>query len=407
MVGTSIAHGFRAARREWRLALLLWVLGLLMALAVTGPVFAWWRGATAYSPEANRMLGGLDLGVLIELIVGHRGGWPLLIGTMLATALVARVGQAFVLGGIVEVLRGEREPVATAPAVAPVFAGASSSPLVPANPGPDSTAAGLESAAPVRESVAEGDARIETSAWQPGDPELHPAPVTALPAPASAPVAPPVPEPVGQPAATAAPWVAPVAVAVPAPHELSARERRSVVARFFRGGGRYFLRNLVMLIATGLALLLAANLLYLLGRAVVKPLESTTSEFFAMVHWLLPLALGGLGVLFFALAFDYACIRLAVENDRRPVRTWIKAVGFVFRRFWSAVALWVGPGLLVAAAALVYLGFRDALPATTGALILVMVLMQQLFMVLRAFVRTATVAGEMNYASARGFTARS
>lgn len=405
MVGTSIAHGFRAARREWRLALLLWVLGLLMALAVTGPVFSWWRGATAYSPEANRMLGGLDLGVLTELVVGQRGGWPLLVGTMLAAALVARIGQAFVLGGIIEVLRGEREPLATTPAPAPVLAGAYSSPPAPANSGLEAAAARLDSAVAARESVADVNARIETTAWQPGDPELHPAPVTAPPAPAAAPAAPSAPASVAQPAATTTPWVAPATVAVPAPHELSARERRSVVARFFRGGGRYFLRNLVMLIFTGVAVIVVATLLYMLGAAVVKPLRYTTSEFLAVVHWLLPLVLGGLGVLFFALVFDYACIRLAVEDNRRPVRTWLKAVGFVFRRFWSAVALWVGPGLLVAAAALFYLSFRDALPATTGALILVMVLMQQLFMVLRAFVRTATIAGEMNYASARGFAA--
>jgi hypothetical protein len=202
-----------------------------------------------------------------------------------------------------------------------------------------------------------------------------------------------------------APLVAPAASVLPAA-STSDRERRSVVARFFRGGGRFFLRNLVMLVLTGLGTVIVANLLRLLGVQLVKPFESTNSEALAWLHGLLPLALGALGAAFFFVAFDYACIRLAVENNRRPVRTWLSSLGFVARRFVPALALWIVPGLAVVAAALLYLGFRNALPATTGGLIALMIVLQQLFLVLRAIVRTATVAGEMNFASARGFTAR-
>jgi hypothetical protein len=184
------------------------------------------------------------------------------------------------------------------------------------------------------------------------------------------------------------------------------RERRSVVAQFFRGGGRFFLRNLVMLVLTGIGIVVVAHLLRLLGVQIVKPLEGTTSEFLAWVNGLLPLALGALGALLFLLAFDYACIRLDTEDNRRPVRTWLSAVTFVARRFVPALALWIVPGLVVAVAALLYVRFRYAVPATTGGLIAVMIVLQQLFLVLRAIVRTGTVAAEMTYASARGFVAR-
>jgi hypothetical protein len=201
---------------------------------------------------------------------------------------------------------------------------------------------------------------------------------------------------------------APVASQPGVPPARAARvgERRSVVAQFFRGGGRFFLRNLVMLVLTGLGIVVVANLLRWLGALLVKPLDDTTSEFLAYANMLLPLALGALGALFFLLAFDYACIRLDTEDNRRPVRTWLAALGFVTRRFGATLALWVVPGLVVAAAALLYARFRFAVPATTGATIALMIVLQQLFMVLRAIVRTATVDAEMTYAGARGFIAR-
>jgi hypothetical protein len=159
-----------------------------------------------------------------------------------------------------------------------------------------------------------------------------------------------------------------------------------------------------MLVLNTILLALVAGLLFALGRAVTKPLENTLSVALAWLRALLPLVLGGLGLWFVLIVYDYACIRLVTEDSRRPVRTWLAAIGFTARRFLSAALLWLVPGLLLALAVAVLLVPTSGIPATTGAVLLV-VIVQQLFTLARAWLRTAVVASEIEFAATRGFIA--
>jgi hypothetical protein len=174
--------------------------------------------------------------------------------------------------------------------------------------------------------------------------------------------------------------------------------------RFFRGAGRFFLRNLVMFVANSLALAVVAGLLFALGRAAVRPLEDTLSLPLSWLRALLPIALGGLGAWLMLITYDYACIRLVTQDSRRPLRTWFSALAFTVRRFLPAAALWLVPGVLLALAALLLVRPTWRIPATTGAM-LITVGAQQIFTLLRAWLRTATVASEIEFAAARGFAA--
>jgi hypothetical protein len=335
MVATSIARGFRTAFSEWRLPVILWLFGLLVPLALVVPVATWMASATARFPGADALLDGFDVAAFTDLVVNHEGAWSVVFGLTFTVFVLARVGQAFVLGGIVEVLRGE-------PNVLP-----------PA-----------------------GDLVLEAT------PPVTPAEAATAGSPGDAPAAPPV--------------FAMPAVAASTP-------RRSTMHRFFRGAGRFFLRNLVMLVLTAIGLLLLPAALYLLFGYMVKPLEGTTSEALAWLRVLLPPIAGGLGAVFFLLVFDYACIRLVCERSHRPFSSWFSALAFVGRRFPSTLALWVLPGLLAAAALLLYFGYSHAVPGVTGGRILALVIVQQLVVLVRAVVRAATVAAELHYSSTRRF----
>jgi hypothetical protein len=319
---------------EWRLSVLLWICGLLVPLALVVPVGTWMASVTSLVPEADRLLAGFDVSAFTDVVANQPGAWSVVFGLTLTVFVLARLGQAFVLGGIVEVLRGE--PNAPPPPAELVLG--STAPR----------AADGASLAP--------DGRTER--------------------PPSTFVMPVEPVPVRQ---------------------------RSTMHRFFRGAGRFFLRNLVMLVLSAVGLLLLPTALYLLFGFVVKPLEDTTSEALAWVRMLLPIIAGGLGAVFFLLVFDYACIRLVCERSHRPFATWFSALAFVGRHFASTLALWVLPGLIAAAALLVYFGYSHAIPPFTAARILFLVIVQQLVVLVRAVVRAATVAAELHYSSSRRF----
>jgi hypothetical protein len=340
MLATAIAHGFRTALSQWRLSVLLWFFGLLLPLGLVVPVAAWLASSTSRMPRMDPLAGGFDAGTFVDLVTNQGGAWTIVFGLTFAVLLLARIGQAFVLGGIVEVLRGE-----------------------PNAPPPPAELA-LRSTAP-RPAAAEA-ATTSTN----GEPEARSE----------------------RPART---FVMPVE---PAPVH-----HRSTMHKFFKGAGRFFLRNLVMLVLTGVGVLVVANLLFLLVGFLVKPLESTTSEALAWLRMLLPLTFGALGAVFFLLAFDYACIRLVCERSHRPFASWFSALGFVGRHFAGTLMLWVLPGLLAGLALLVYFGLAHAVPTVTIGRILLVIVVQQLVVVARAVVRTATVAAELRYSSDRRF----
>jgi type III secretory pathway component EscS len=385
MVTTALARGFSVARREWRLAVVLWLCGLALALVATLPAYRYLSAATASSPATDVLLQGVDVAVLAEMTAVDAGrGWLVLFATVAGLALLARVANAFFLGGIVEVLSGRRRLVPAALVEPPT-----------ATPAPEVLSAR------VTELEADG-LRAHDQPVPAGDLglEREPTPATSLADAGVSPVEPPL---------------APVVIARREPlhalpgaarwrAEAAPRDDRPVMHRFFRGAGRFFLRNFVMLALNTVLLAGVAGLLYGLGRVLTRPLEETLSPTLAWLRVLLPLALGGVGVWYALMVYDYACIRVVTDDSRRPVHTWLAAIWFTARRLLPAALLWLVPGLLLAAAAALLLVPTAGIPATTGSVVLVLVV-QQLFTLARAWLRTAVVASEIEYAAARGFIA--
>jgi hypothetical protein len=178
---------------------------------------------------------------------------------------------------------------------------------------------------------------------------------------------------------------------------------RAVLPRFFGGGARFFLRNLVILLVNGIAAAFIGFLFRAAGQAMVRPLEDTLSAPLAWVRLLLPLALPSVVVFFFLLVNDYASIRLVVSDSRRPVRTWLSALGFVARRFVASASIWISVGLILGLVLTAYVAFRNTVAATTWLGIAWMIAIQQTFMLTRATLRIATVSAELNYATKQGF----
>lgn len=168
-----------------------------------------------------------------------------------------------------------------------------------------------------------------------------------------------------------------------------------VMWRFFGGAGRWFLPNLGVLVLNGVAMVAVVLIVSLVAGIAVRPLTDTLSLPLAWIEHAGPIAAAGLVLLFFAIVYDYACIHVA--RQVRPWRAWRSAVAFVARRLFGAVGLWIVMALLTAVVLLAYLGYRTVATSTTWPLIVMMVAAQQLFIVVRAFLRAALVAAEIRY----------
>lgn len=172
--------------------------------------------------------------------------------------------------------------------------------------------------------------------------------------------------------------------------------------RFFRGAGRYVLVHLRVL---ALSAFVAAVAL-VGGLAVLTPvLEGTDGSQREVVAWLgllLPLAMGAVVVAAWGTVLDFARLRVVATDDRRAVRALAWAAWYVARHPLATIGLWtvMGVATLVAGVAAVLL--VPFVPVRGWAGILGIVVAQQAIVFVRAWLRVATVAGEIAHAAPRG-----
>jgi hypothetical protein len=102
---TSIVKGIWATIRNPKLVLLLWAWNLLLALAATWPARAWFGTALDTRVETDSLLTQFNIGIFADLSKYHETvPFTFLIASMMGVGVVALVGNAFMNGGILEVL---------------------------------------------------------------------------------------------------------------------------------------------------------------------------------------------------------------------------------------------------------------------------------------------------------------
>jgi hypothetical protein len=122
----AVGGGVRSAWRAWPVALVLWLWTLLLAGPALGVFAAWLLPRLAYAPEGDVLLGQFSVGMLVELMrAGDGGARAMIVGAVAGMVVTAAVGRAFLMGGLIEVLRPVGADAATeAPLLARFFGGA-------------------------------------------------------------------------------------------------------------------------------------------------------------------------------------------------------------------------------------------------------------------------------------------
>jgi hypothetical protein len=292
LTGRCIVEGCSAALRHPRLVALLWAWTVALSAVAAMPAWRWLDGATAFAPEADRLLNGLSLDILKELLQYGRDPVDLIAGSTAAVLLLALVGNSAAAGGMVAVL--------------------------------------LESGNEMQS--------------------------TAKPA-----------------------------------------SRPTFMECFFTGAGRFFwrfVRLMALAITTGVA---ATALALLVVSQATRPLAESNWD----PGWLLALLIQAMTAAVLAAglyaALDYARIRTAIEGHRRMLRVWLRAVWFVATHPTSTGTLLAAAAMAFVFVAVVYAALSGNVAPSTWTLILLGVVLQQVFVLVRTGLRVALFGGEIAF----------
>jgi len=180
---------------------------------------------------------------------------------------------------------------------------------------------------------------------------------------------------------------------------LASADERSLAHRFGRGAGRFFPRflrlGLITLLAAPLATGLAAAPLLALSRHLRR---ESGSEWLAVSVWVLAAAVAGLVLVFVLLVQDAARVLLVRDDERRVRRLLRPALGTVLRHPLKWLSVWSWNAVLLSVLFALYLALSSAVPP--GKLLVVLVLLQQAFVLLRCGLRVALLGAEIELVAA-------
>ncbi len=177
---------------------------------------------------------------------------------------------------------------------------------------------------------------------------------------------------------------------------LTSGHDRPFAHRFGRGAGRFFGRflrlSLVTLVAAALLLALTAAPLLAWSRYLRR---ESGSEWLAMVVWLSAIVAAGLALLVALLVQDAARVRVAREDERRVFALWRSSAGLVLGHPLKWLRVWSWNALLLLACFVVYAALAETIPAGPGPLLVVLVALQQAFVLARCGLRVALLNAEI------------
>ena len=156
-------------------------------------------------------------------------------------------------------------------------------------------------------------------------------------------------------------------------------DARRLLHRFFRGGGRFFLRSLGVLVIGLIVAAVAVGVGAAGVGAAVRPLDDAMSVWAAWTHLLLPVVVVGVLVVFFCgIVVDLARIELVRSDRRNPIAAYWRGLTLAVRTWRTVLGVWllalVLGVALVAAQHLVAPARANALVAFFGIQLLFLVL---------------------------------
>lgn len=177
---------------------------------------------------------------------------------------------------------------------------------------------------------------------------------------------------------------------------LSSGERRFQSSVFFKGCGAHFWKFFRLLIVAAVfygVLVIGLNALLEWGiRKLTR--EWTEERYVLLVNWMHYLIVAFV-FLWVSMVFDYAKVRLVVDQGRSALAAAYRSIRFVFlhfRKTWGLFLLCTLLGLIFIA---VYNPLEQALPQQSRRWVILIFLLQQMFILARIYVRLTFFSSEI------------
>lgn len=100
----SLVAGLRRASAQPRLALMLWLVNLVLALVAAGPAASTLHALLADAPAGDRLLEGFSFGIAADLLKAEPGRFRLLFALVIVAAVLALLANTATTGGVLDVL---------------------------------------------------------------------------------------------------------------------------------------------------------------------------------------------------------------------------------------------------------------------------------------------------------------
>ncbi len=285
MIGRSIRAGWSAAVRERKLVAVVWFCNLALSLAAGWAVWRWFGAAFNTAPEADKLLDGFNLPVIIELFQYDRfSPFAAMSGAVTGLGIAALLLGPAMAGGIYEVL-----------------------------------------------------------ASHDGRPALH---------------------------------------------------------RFGRGAGHFYGRFLRLTAIALVAGVVLAGIVSAIFGAIVMRIDDAGFERAWVVARFGSLAITLLVFLIAIVALDFARVRVVVDDGRAMLRTYARAFRFVLANAGALFVIYAAIVVTFGVVSAIVTAISDVMPGRPWAGIIVVVLLEQVAMIVRAGFRVARAGASLEFTSA-------
>ncbi len=185
-------------------------------------------------------------------------------------------------------------------------------------------------------------------------------------------------------------------------HPRKTEKKRRLAPLFFEGGGKFFGRFLRLLIYS-LILWLGVIIVNLIFHIILTPItKGGTNEVLMFYLILVRVVIALLLIFLVKMIVDYARIKIVVEDSRKVFRPLFQAVGFVFRKLRSTLAIYYIFMLTAAAVFILYLLVQKTVKTHALLPILFAFIIGQIFILSRGWVKVGLQAAQMNFFQSAG-----
>jgi hypothetical protein len=176
---------------------------------------------------------------------------------------------------------------------------------------------------------------------------------------------------------------------------LTAEDERPFPHRFFRGAGHFFWRFLRVGVYAWIGCGVAVALIAMAFEPLSVVLGELVWEPAAYLGLAVELLLVAAALLLVTIAFDFARIRMALDDSRRALRSLFSSLWFVISHPIATGGVFLVVAVALTAVYAAYAAFRASMPSNSWGLILLMAVAQQLTVIAAAWLRVALLGGEL------------